>query len=76
MKGLDLEEQETMALIASGYLVVQHGRQPTGAPARLLKRGLVVEQTVSCGAYDCVGHQALTMTSVGVMVWNAVRCGG
>ena len=43
--------------------------------AGLLKRGLVAQQTVSCGAYDCVGHQALTMTSVGVMVWNAVKCG-
>jgi hypothetical protein len=74
MKGLDGEELEIMALISMGYAIDL--RSTSGGVGRLLKRGLVTESTVSCGARDCVGHQSLDMTSVGVMVWNAVKCGG
>ncbi len=76
MKGLDREELEIMGLVARGRCVLSRLQRQSGAVVSLLKRGLVAESTVSCGAYDCVGHQALTMTSVGVMVWNAVKCGG
>ena len=76
MKGLDREELEIMRLVARGMYILSRPRRQENRHAGLLKRGLVAQQTVSCGAYDCVGHQALTMTSVGVMVWNAVKCGG
>jgi len=76
MKGLDEEELEAMACVAAGFSPLSGRWRPSGAIGRLLKRGLLVEATVSCGAYDCVGHRGFTMTSVGVMVWNAVKCGG
>ena len=75
MKGLDKGEFDAMADIVAGW-VPNAKQRPDGPLGRLKKRGLVTEMTVSCGAYDCVGHQVLTMTSVGVMVWNAVKCGG
>ncbi len=75
MKGLDREEFEALADIAAGW--APNARQrPDGPLGRLMKRGLVAETVVSCGALACVGHPSLAITSVGVMVWNAVRCGG
>lgn len=76
MKGLNQEELEIMGLVARGMYILSRPRRQAGRHAGLLKRGLVAQKTVSCGAYDCAGHQALTMTSVGVMVWNAVKCVG
>ena len=72
MKGLDREELDFMGLVARGRCVLSRLEGSRGRSVSLLGRGLVAESTVSCGAYDCVGHQSLAMTSVGVMVWNAV----
>ena len=77
MKGLDPEELEIIRAPSPGVGACSLGCNGSrGRSSASSSVGWSPRSTVSCGAYDCVGHQALTMTSVGVMVWNAVKCGG
>lgn len=70
MRGLDGEELEAMDLIRSAWM---HGDIRRSVLNRLQKRGLITGITVQCGALYCPGHHSFEMTSVGLMVWNAVR---
>lgn len=72
MKGLDGEEWEVADSIVRGW-APQQVRRLDGALDRLKKRGLVSVTMVNCGAEDCPGHRWVEMTSVGMMVWHAVR---
>ena len=72
MKGLDREELDAMSMIGDGWMP-SHWQRDNAVLGRLKKRGLVSVTMVNCGAEDCPGHRWVEMTSVGMMVWHAVR---